>query len=321
VAGYSHQFNLTVQRQLPGSMVVEAGVLGNLGRKLPSADLSINQIPPQILGPAHHVQADRPFPQFSDVVLLAPSFGISNYCAGLFKVEKRLSRGWALVSSYTWSKFLGNTNDTANPGAGALGQNSGPYSNYYNRRPDYGPAESDIEHRFLVSSLYELPFGKGRRWLVHGFPGYLARGWSIGQVTSIQTGPPLTVTTLVTQSNNGYSAGMQRADAVRNPNLPPDQRSVTRWFDTDAFSQPAAYTFGSGGVGIVRAPRWFNSDLSVLRDFAVTEHARLQLRGEFFNIFNHTNLNPPRPIFGPSFGVINSAGPARQIQVGARMVF
>ncbi|MBZ5620878.1 MAG: carboxypeptidase regulatory-like domain-containing protein [Acidobacteriia bacterium] len=117
VSGYSHQFNLTVQRQLPGSIVLEAGFLGNLGRKLPSADLSINQVPPQILGPAHHSQADRPFPQFSDVVLLAPSFGISNYCAGLFKVEKRLSRGLNLMSGYTWSKFLGNTNDTANPGA------------------------------------------------------------------------------------------------------------------------------------------------------------------------------------------------------------
>ena len=169
VSGYSHQFTLTVQRQLPGSIVVEAGFLGNLGRKLPSADLSMNQIPPQMLGPTHHAQADRPFPQFSDVILLAPSFGISNYCAGLFKIEKRLSHGWTLISSYTWSKFLGNTNDTANAGAGALGQNSGPYSNYYNRRPDYGPAESDIEHRLVVSSIYELPFGRGGGWFM-GFP-------------------------------------------------------------------------------------------------------------------------------------------------------
>ncbi|MBZ5620879.1 MAG: hypothetical protein LAQ69_19440 [Acidobacteriia bacterium] len=121
--------------------------------------------------------------------------------------------------------------------------------------------------------------------------------------------------------SNGFSAGLQRPDVVRNPNLSPDRRSVTRWFDTDAFSQPAPYTFGNEGVGIIRAPRWINSDLALLRNFAVTEHARLQLRGEFFNAFNHTNLNPPRPAFGSSFGVISSAGPARQIQVGGRLLF
>jgi hypothetical protein len=200
VSGYSHQFNLTAQRQLPGSIVVEAGFLGNLGRKLPSANLNINQIPTQIAGPAHHSQADRPFLEFGDVMLLAPSLGISNYYAGLLKVEKRLSGGWNLMSSYTWSKFIANTNDTANPGAGALGQNSGPYSNYYDRRADYGPAESDIEHRFIVSSVYELPFDQGRRRLVRGFSAHLAGGWTLARFTSFQTGPPLTATTSVNQA-------------------------------------------------------------------------------------------------------------------------
>jgi hypothetical protein len=320
VSGYSHQFNLTVERQLPRSIVFAASVLGNLGRKLPSADLSVNQIPPQIVGPLHSSQADRPFPQFGDVILLAPSIGITNYYAGLFRVERRLSRGFTLLATYTWSRFLGNTNDTANSSAGALGQNSGPYSNLYNRRADYGPLESDIEHRFTMSSVYELPFGRGRRWLLHGIGNRMAGGWSIGEVTSIQTGPPLTATT-TSQASNGYSAGLQRANVSRNPNLPADQRTVSRWFDIDAFSQPAPFTFGNEGLGIIRAPRWINSDVSLLRNFAVTERLRVQLRGEFFNIFNHTNLNPPRPTFGPSFGAISSAGPARQIEVGARLLF
>ena len=90
-------------------------------------------------------------------MLLAPSLGVSNYYAGLFKVESVCRHGLNLVSSYTWSKFLGNTNDTANPSAGSLGQNNGPYSDYYNRRAEYGPLESDVEHRFIFSAIYELP--------------------------------------------------------------------------------------------------------------------------------------------------------------------
>jgi hypothetical protein len=81
------------------------------------------------------------------------------------------------------------------------------------------------------------------------------------------------------------------------------------------------YTFGNEGVGIIRGPRWINSDFSVQRNFALTEHTRLQVRAELFNAFNHTNLNGPRPILGMSFGVINSSGPARQIQAGARLEF
>jgi len=181
--------------------------------------------------------------------------------------------------------------------------------------------ESDLEHRFTLSFVYELPFGKGRHWLARGLPSYLAGGWAIGALASIQSGPPLTAITGVPQTSNGFSAGPQRASVAHNPNLPSSQRSLTRWFDTEAFSQPFSYTFGNEGVGIIRASGWVNADFSLLRNFAITEHTRLQLRGEFFNAANHTNLNPPRVAFGSTFGVISSAGPARQIQVAARLVF
>jgi len=321
VSGYAHQFNFTMQHELPGSIVIEVGALGNLGRKLASANLNINQIPPEILGPNHRTQADRPFPQFNNVMLLAPSLGVSNYYGGLFKVEKRFSHGLNLVSSYTWSKFLGNTNDTANTSAGSLGQNNGPYSDYYNRRADYGPLESDVEHRFIFSAVYELPVGKGHNWMTRGIPALLASGWTIATLTSFQSGVPLTAITN-TDTTRAFPAGTQRADVARNPNLSSNERSVTHWFDTGAFSQPALYTFGNEGLGVIRSGGWFNSDLSLLRNFGLTEHARLQLRGEFFNAFNHTVLAPPGLVLGTSsFGVVSLAAPARQIQVGARLLF
>jgi len=322
VSGYAQQFNFTAQRQLAESFAVEAAFLGNLGRKLAGANLSIDQIPPQILGPDHHSLADRPFPQFSTVIQLAPSIGVTNYYAGLFKIEKRLSHGLSVVSSYTWSKFLSNTNDSANAGAGSLGAENGPYSNYYNRRADYGPEENDIKHRFTVSAVYELPFGKGFSWSRSRFAGCLLGGWSVGALTILQSGAPLTAVVQTDSSGAFVPPSRQRPNVMLNPNLPSNQRSLTRWFDTDAFSQPGMYTFGDEGMGIMRDAGIVNSDFSLLRNLTLGEQARLQLRAEFFNAFNHTNFNPPGTIFGSSsFGVVSSAKSARQIQVGARLAF
>jgi hypothetical protein len=102
----------------------------------------------------------------------------------------------------------------------------------------------------------------------------------------------------------------------------PGQRTVAAWFNTSAFSEPANLTFGNEGVGIVRAPGMVDLDTSLARMFRITERIHAELRGEFFNVFNHTNLGLPRSTFGSAaFGVINSSGPARQIELGARVLF
>lgn len=315
--GYSQQFNLGVQRQVGASSVVEVTVLGNLSRKLASTPLSINQIPPDVLGPQHQSQRDRPFPQFSNVTIQSPTLGLANYYAGMIRYQKRYSKGLSLGANYTWSRFFDNTNEVG----ATIGNNSGPYSNYYNRAMDYGPSANDIRHRSVIHAVYELPFGKGRRWLSGSPLRYVAGGWSLGGVTSIQSGAPFTVTTQ-TNTTNSFSSGALRADVLRNPNLDSEERSVRRWFDTSAFAQPAPYQFGNQGVGLLRGAGLFNVDLSILRDFRLTETAKFELRGEFFNATNHTNYNLPGQVFnGAGFGVISSAGPARQIQVGARISF
>jgi hypothetical protein len=315
--GYSQQFNFGVQRQLTGSLVVEATVLGNLSRKLPSANLSIDQIDPSILGTAHQSQKDRPYPQFSNVSIQNPTLGVSNYYAGLVRAEKRYSHGLNLIASYTYSKFLENTNDTGT----TLGADGGAYSNYYNRRADYGPSTNDVRHRVSFSSIYELPLGTGHQFLGGGVVGKIVGGLGLGNLTVFQTGAPFTV---VTQTNNtqAFSAGAQRADVSGNPNLGSDQRMVARWFDTSVFSQPAIFHFGNEGRNVLRAPGLFTMDFSLRRNFALTERVRLQFRGEFFNALNHTNFSVPGRTFGSAdFGVISGAGPARQIQVGARLEF
>ena len=315
--GYSQQFNLGVQRQLPGSIVVEVSGLGNLSRKLSSASLNTNQISPAILGPTHQSQRDRPFPQFSNVTIQSPTLGDSKYYAGMVRVEKRFSRGLNLVSTYTYAKFLEDANDIGT----TAGQDGGAYSNYYNRRADYGPSANDIRHRFTFSSVYELPFGQGKRWIAKGLASHVVGGWGIGNVTVLQSAPPFTVVTQ-TNTTNAFSAGAQRPIVLHDPNLDAGQRSVARWFDTGAFLQPQLFQFGNEGRNILRSSGLKNMDFSVLRNFSITERIRLQLRGEFFNALNHTNLAVPGRTFGsPDFGIVNSAGPARQIQAGVRLGF
>jgi hypothetical protein len=315
--GYSEQFNLGVQHQLSGSMVVEATVLGNLSRKLPVSNLSIDQILPSVLTAQHDTQAYRPYPQFSNVSIQSPTIGISNYYAGLLRIEKRYSFGLNFGANYTWSKLLGDLNDVG----AALGNENGPYSNYYNRSADDGPLSNDVKHRVSLNMFYELPFGPGKRWLGNNVVGQVVGGWSLGAVGTIQTGAPVTVVTQ-TNSCNCFSAGSQRANANSNPNLPSGQRSVAEWFNTAAFSQPANLTFGNEGVGIVRAPGLVDFDLSLARTFKIKERLHAEVRGDFFNAFNHTNLSLPGTTFGAaSFGVISGSGPARQIELGARIFF
>jgi hypothetical protein len=315
--GYSEQFNIGIQRQLPGSMVVEVTAIGNLSRKLALSNLSIDQIAPGVLTGQHDTQAYRPYAQFSNVSIQSPTLGVSNYYAGVIRIEKRYSFGLNFGANYTWSKLLGNLNDVG----AALGNDNGPFQNYYDRAADYGPLSLDVRHRVSLNTFYDLPFGPGKRWLAHNPFGYVVGGWSLGLVGTFQTGPPITVVTQ-TNSCNCFSAGSQRANIVANPNLPSGQGTAAAWFNTAAFAQPANLTFGNEGVGIVRAPGTVDFDLSLARTFRITEKIRAELRGEFFNAFNHTNLALPGSTFGAStFGVISSSGPARQIELGARVLF
>src|SRR5262249_53233019 len=233
-------------------------------------NIAIDQIRPELMGP-NATQRDRPFPQFSNVTIVAPTFGVSNYHAAVIKFEKRFSHGFNLLSTYTWAKFL----DNAGGGGGTLGDEGNPYSDYYNRRADYGPSENDIRHRFTFSSIYELPLGKGRKFMSRNPVRYLVGGWSVGAVGTIQTAAPFTVTTQ-TNTTNAFSSGALRADVLRNPNLASGDRTLNRWFDISAFAQPANYRFGNQGINIVRGAGKTNFDASILRNFAFSESKRLQ---------------------------------------------
>ncbi len=313
-AGYSHMFNMGYQREILG----EVSFLGNLSHKLPSGNITLNQVTPERLaqiGGRTPSQTDRPYPQFSNVAIQSPSFGDSRYYAGVLRMERRFAAGYSLLGTYTWARAFNNYTD-----GGSLGADIG-YSNFYNRRADWGPTGNDVRQRLTMTSVYEVPVGKGRKYLSSHWAGQILGNWSLGGLFTLQSGEPFTVNT---QVNNTFvnSAGAQRADVLRDPNLPNGNRTLDRWFDTGAFAQPAQFQFGNQGVNILRADGTINLDMSILRNFAVGEDKKFQFRGEFFNFTNHPNFGGPgATLNGPGFGIVSGAGPGRRIQLGARFVF
>jgi hypothetical protein len=171
----------------------------------------------------------------------------------------------------------------------------------------------------VFSAVYELPLGNGKRWVTQGPAAAIVGGWSLSDVTTLQSGPPVTVVTQ-TNSTNAFSTGSLRPNVLGNPNL--SSPGVHEWFNMTDFAQPAIYQFGNEGVGIIRAAGIVDTDLSLQRSFKFRERMKLQARGEFFNLTNHTNFGLPNTTFGsPTFGQVTSASNGRQIEISLRLEF
>ncbi len=303
----SYQYNLNIQREFAGNLMLEVGYIGNQSRHLTANDLTLNQVPPNLLA-AGNAQVRRPFPQFSNVTMVNPAIGSSSYHAGFVKLERRFAQGFALLAHYTWSSFIDDVESFTEIGS------AGSYMDAYNRRLDRGRSGSDIPHRAVISGVYELPFFRNRGLLNAAFGG-----WRTGVIASFQSGPPFTV--FSAQNNtNAFPAGSIRADVVGDPHT--GEQSITQWFNTDAFAVPAPFRFGTAGRSILRGPGTINFDMNLVKNFAITERWKFELRGEFFNAFNNTNFGLPAASVGaPAFGTIRSASAGRAVQLAARITF
>jgi Carboxypeptidase regulatory-like domain/TonB dependent receptor len=323
---YSQMFNFGIQRDLLNNMLFEIVYQGNLGHKLGGRNISINETPPQLRG-AVADQRLRPFPQYGNVTLISPTWGNSTYHSMNIKVEKRFSQGLNLLANYTWSKFLDDVqaiNELGGaPGLGGL--QGGGYQSFYNRQLEKAISGNDIAHRFVWSSVYELPVGKGKKWdLRTGLLNQMLGGWGFGLIAEFRTGPPFGV---VEQTNrlNAFSS-TQRPHLLRDPMLPADRprgELVQRWFDTDAFAFPGDGVLGNAGRAVGRGPGFANLDMSLLKDWKWGEEKSIQFRAEFFNLFNRPNFALPNNQRGnPAFGQINSTlTDGRVIQLGLKFTY
>jgi hypothetical protein len=318
---YYQQYNFGVQQLLTRDLLVEAQYLGSMGTKLHTNVFYNTPDPSPSAAPSP--TARSLFPNLGNNSLQA-SAGKSNYHAGVLRVEKRLSFGLMVSGSYTYSKSI-DTDSLANQGVSTnLDQ-----SNIKNL--ERGRSTFDIRHRFTTSFTYDLPFKFGNKTL-----NALLGDWQAGGIITQQSGLPFTVNISGDRANNGLLN--QRPNLIGDPNLPNDQRSVDRWFNTDAFVIQPAGALGSAGRNILDAPGTNVVDFSLLKNIPFSERHRLQFRTEFFNLFNHTNFDFPERICAPpvlttgasctgntttpsSLGRINAARDPRILQFGLKYLF
>ena len=310
--GYAQQFNLTLERELPGSLLLKTSYVGNIGRNLDTT-YNLNQAVP---GPGA-VNNRRPFfavrPTLADVTW-AVSDGTSSYHALQFSAEKRLTRGLSGLLWYTWGHSIDTVGQSFGGGAdGPLPQDP------RNRAADRGNSPFDIRHRLNIAWCYALPFGEGRRWLNDsGAMAYVFGGWQLNGLHLFQTGLPFTPTLNAATVNTGTGS---RPDRIADGQL--SDPTVDRWFDTAAFTTPAQFTYGNAGRNILYGPGRVNTDFSVFKEFAARGSFRLQFRAECFNLFNHSQFDLPNAAIGATnAGTITSiVGTPRQIQFGLKAMF
>ena len=324
VNGYAQHWNMAVQKELKGSILVESAYMANVGHKLSGGNANINMIPlVNGRGPATQDQKLRVYPQFGNITSISPSWGNSTYHALNLKVEKRFSHGLNMLGNYTWAKFI----DDVEGGSELGGGNGNGYQHLQLRGLDKSLSGADIRHRLAYSSLYELPVGKGRRWQ----PGNkvadtVIGGWTVGGILEARTGPPYGVTES-TNRLNAFSES-QRPNLLRDPNLPGGRSrdEMTRqFFDTSAFQAPGDGVVGNAARTNGAAPGFFGVDMSIHKLFQLTERLGLTFRTDIVNLPNVPAFAPPGQSRGDgNFGKIGSTlggATAREIQFSMRLAW
>jgi hypothetical protein len=326
---YIEQWSGSVEKSLGAETTLELGYLGSHGLHLQRSHL-INNAPP---GPGA-IGPRRPFTTLSflpgmvlpDNITIAnttfPVSGInllensaqSSYHAGYVNVRRRFSRGLTFLANYTFSKNLSDAPDFRSP----MFESAAPQNNS-NLRLEKGLA-CDVRHRFAFSAVYSLP-----SLAKSGFAQTITKDWRLSAIYQAQSGFPFTISVFGDTANAGTLLGENpiRANYTGQEVFDANSRTADRWFNTAAFSTPAAFTFGNVGRNTVYGPGRQTLDLALQREFAMTETVKLQFRAEAFNALNHTNLGTPnRFVNTPQFGTITEAAtPGREIQLGVRVSF
>ena len=336
---WNMMWNFTIQRELPGDVLLESAYVGNRGLYLSRSGeggMEINQLDPkylslgaalnqQVPNPFYGVvnngvhlsptiargQLLRPYPQFTNVQPLYDAGANSNYHAWQNTFKRRFSRGFLFEGSYTWAKMIDDGDS---------------HQNTYDIAASRSLSSQDIAHRFVASVLYDIPIGRGRA-LDTGtskLANLLIGGWQVNGIITAQSGVPL-------QLGGNNTSGLFAARTQPNSNGRSGAKSgrvqdrLETYFDPTAYSQAPAFTFGNLARYLpdVRTDSIRNWDLSIFKQFQLTEKIRSQFRAEFFNAMNHPIFGSPNTtVTSGAFGAITSqANSPRQIQFGLKFLW
>jgi hypothetical protein len=345
---YTQNWDLDLQKQLRGNLLIDVAYVGNHGLHLNQAgetDYNLDQLTPQALtlgtalqqsvpnpffglittGPLAAATVPRsylaaPFPQYTLIQANYPTGGYTIYHAVQVKVEKRFSQGLNLLLAFTGQKLIDDYSIISN-----VGNNAG-IQNIYNTAGERAVSSNDISKRLVISGGYTLPFGRGQKFGSHWNRAANAAlgGWQTNGIATAQTGFPLAVTTnnssnsgstSLRPNNNGTSAALSGPISLR----------LNGYLNAAVFSQPAPFTFGNTARTLpdVRGPGTQNIDFSLFKNFQPIERITLQFRAEAFNILNQVVFGSPNTVLSSGqFGVISSqSNSPRTIQFALKIIF
>ncbi len=322
------QWNLTMEQDVGRGIGVRLSYSGSHGQNLEAME-DLNQVPANTVGYTA-ASANLPYPSWS-VIQSVENADFSNYSSGTVEVSKRSGRSLTFDVSYTFTRDLSNAGGVA-PNAYAVAGGSF-MTDRFHPGLDYGNVAYDRRHRFLVTYLYNLPFGKGQRWLTTGGAvNLLTSGWQLAGVTVLQSGPfltPFEQSTDPAGTNILTTVGFTRSDIVPGAQIDPAQRTTSQWINGSAFSIPAANRgyFGDAPVGGVAGPRTANFSLSLMKSISLREQTSFRFSVEAANVLNHRNYEPPNmQVDSAGFGSITAlqtaegAGP-RSLELTGRFTF
>jgi Carboxypeptidase regulatory-like domain len=333
----NQMWNANIQRSFLKDFIVEAAYVGSRGEHLwnnftrnatfpqyLSLGSQLNSLVPnpfygKITSGSLSAQTVRmgallaPYPQYSGVSQLRGSVGDSVYHGLTLRAERSFSHGLMFQASYTTAKLIDDVNERFVGGAN--------YINPYNLNLSRAISAADISQRFVANYVYELPFGHGKQYFSHGIGSWILGNWQTTGIVTFQTGTPISIGASCTFP--GVSGLGCYANKLKDGNLSSGQ-SMNQWFDTTAFANPAAYSFGTASrtEPDLRNPGTISWDSGMSRWQPVRERMRLQFRADMYNILNHPNLGAPSTgITSSTFGQITSKSGNRTITMALRLEF
>ena len=324
---YVQSWVISIQRELMKNTVLELAYNGNHSLRLPIIG-DYNQAAPNLPGGTLGVQARRPDQSFGPITWVDPAG--NNHFNGLSaRLEHRFSQGLYLLNSFTWGSAIGDSEQALEYYSNLTGANP---QNIRNLAAEKGPSSYDAKFVNVTSVVYQLPFGKGQKYLnsLHPALDAVLGGWELNGINTASTGLPVNVyyTPSAASDVTGLAAEY-RGQAFQRPNVSGSAasqstaQSLLTYFAGYTFTTPpASAPFGNLGRNAFRTPGLAQLDFAANKNFRITEGIKLQFRSEFFNILNHTNFGPPNNISSSTaFGTITTTLPARQIQFGLKLLF
>jgi hypothetical protein len=300
-------WNFTVQRQLTGNMIVDIGYIGSHQSHLPFTK-DVNQVPESKLAPNDAGSRPYPFQSLNGYT----TQGISNYDALQAGITRRLTNGLMYNFNYTWSHMLSNQDSS---GWGTL-QGATPYQRAYAPMANYGSSNFDVRHMFKGHVGYDLPFGRGRKFVnTSKALDEAIGGWTLFGDLVVQGGSPFTPSMSVNNSYSLSSNNLWFPNVVGDPRAVAGGQSIDSWFNVNAFAAPTPGTFGNMGRNIVYGPKLSSLNMSLIKTFSFTERLKLDFSANATNVVNHPSFAFPDKSVGPGH-----IGKITGVSVGSRQM-